>query len=114
MWQSCLQPPFRRLAQLKTGGSGINCPTEIAGAGSLSLLLLVSGCVKPGAKPLPVLGQVPQFQLTSQADQPFDSRTLDGHIWVADFIYTTCDGPCPMMSHQMRRHTEFHRRHARM
>jgi protein SCO1/2 len=26
---------------------------------------------------------------------------LDGHVWVADFIYTTCDGPCPMMSSKM-------------
>jgi len=56
-----------------------------------------------GPKPLPVLGQVPQFQLTAQTGQPFDSQSLDGHIWVADFIYTTCPGPCPMMSSQMRR-----------
>ena len=66
----------------------------------LCLLVLLAACAQ--VKPLPILGQVPQFQLTTQADQPFDSRTLDGHIWVADFIYTTCDGPCPMMSHQMR------------
>ena len=63
-------------------------------------LLLLAACAKP--KPLPVLGQVPQFQLTQSTDQPFDSRSLDGRIWVANFIYTTCDGPCPMMSHQMR------------
>ena len=24
---------------------------------------------------------------------PFDSKALDGNIWVADFIYTTCPGP---------------------
>jgi protein SCO1/2 len=66
----------------------------------LAGLLLLAACVP--VKPLPVLGQVPQFQLNLQTDQPFDSHTLDGHIWVADFIYTTCDGPCPMMSHQMR------------
>jgi protein SCO1/2 len=64
------------------------------------LLLLLAACAP--VKTLPVLGQVPQFQLTLPTDQPFDSHTLDGHIWVADFIYTTCDGPCPMMSHQMR------------
>jgi protein SCO1/2 len=61
---------------------------------------LLVGCAQ--VKPLPVIGEVPQFQLTLQTDQPFDSQTLDGHIWVANFIYTTCDGPCPMMSHQMR------------
>ncbi len=61
--------------------------------------LAMAACVQP--KPLPILGQVPEFQLTDQAGQPFDSRSLDGHIWVADFVYTTCDGPCPMMSSQM-------------
>jgi protein SCO1/2 len=58
-------------------------------------------CVKP--KPLEVLSTVPQFRLIAEDGQPFDSQWLDGHIWVADFIYTTCDGPCPMMSSQMRR-----------
>ena len=62
----------------------------------LALLRLRAG------EALPVLGEIPQFELTAQTGQPFDSHTLDGHIWVADFIYTTCDGPCPMMSHQMR------------
>ena len=27
---------------------------------------------------------------------------LAGKIWVADFIYTTCPGPCPRMTSQMR------------
>ena len=62
--------------------------------------VLLSACTE--VKPLDILGEVPQFQLTAQNDRPFDSKALDGHIWVANFIYTTCDGPCPMMSHQMR------------
>jgi protein SCO1/2 len=62
--------------------------------------VLLSSCAQ--VKPLPVLGDIPQFELISSTGQPFDSHILDGHIWVADFIYTTCDGPCPMMSHQMR------------
>jgi protein SCO1 len=61
--------------------------------------LLLAGCSRPAA--LTVFGQVPQFELTAQTGQPFDSRSLDGHIWVANFVYTTCPGPCPMMSHQM-------------
>jgi len=64
------------------------------------LLFFLAACAQ--VKPLPVMGHVPQFQLTLQTDQPFDSHSLDGHIWVANFIYTTCTGPCPMMSHQMR------------
>jgi protein SCO1/2 len=51
--------------------------------------------------PLPVLGEVPRFQLTSQSGTPFSSETLEGHIWVADFIYTNCQGPCPLMSRHM-------------
>ena len=75
------------------------CPGQ-AGRPVLLICLLLSACVP--VKPLPVLGQVPQFQLTAQTGQPFDSHSLDGHIWVADFIYTTCTGPCPMMSSRMR------------
>ncbi|MEI9973131.1 MAG: SCO family protein, partial [Ignavibacteriota bacterium] len=64
------------------------------------LALTMAGCVKP--KALPVLGDIPEFQLTAQTGQPFDSKVLDGHVWVADFIYTTCPGPCPMMTTRMR------------
>ena len=63
--------------------------------------LLIAGCVR--RPPLPVLGHVPDFTLTSQSGEPFDGKSLDGKIWVADFIYTHCPGPCPRMSAQMRR-----------
>lgn len=46
-------------------------------------------------------GTVPAFQLTNQNGQPFGSRQLAGKIWIADFIYTTCPGPCPMISSRM-------------
>jgi protein SCO1 len=62
--------------------------------------LLVS-CEKP--RELPVYGQVPNFELTTQAGKQLTGRELAGKIWVADFIYTTCTGPCPMMTARMRR-----------
>ena len=46
-------------------------------------------------------GAVPHFQLINQEGQPFDSARLTGKIWIADFIYTTCPGPCPMISTRM-------------
>src|SRR5881628_2799713 len=46
-------------------------------------------------------GTVPAFQLVNQNGQPFGSAQLAGKIWVADFIYTTCPGPCPMISSRM-------------
>jgi protein SCO1/2 len=60
---------------------------------------MLAACSSPGH--LDILGQVPPFQLTDQSGRPFDSRTLAGHIWVADFFFTTCPGPCPMMSSKM-------------
>jgi len=51
--------------------------------------------------PLPVLGEVPPFALTSEANQPFGRESLDGKVWVADFIFTSCSGPCPRLSKLM-------------
>ena len=63
------------------------------------MLLALAGC---GGKPLPVLGQIPAFELMSQDGRVFDSQSLAGKVWVADFIFTNCPGPCPMMSSRMR------------
>jgi len=62
---------------------------------------LLYSCARPTSA-LPVLFDVPEFQLTAQDGQSFDSKALGGKIWVADFIYTTCPGPCPRMTSQMR------------
>jgi protein SCO1/2 len=66
----------------------------------LVLSMALAGCRKE--PPLPVYWQIPAFQLTAQSGQPFDSKSLEGDIWVADFVFTTCPGPCPRMSAQMR------------
>ena len=66
----------------------------------LVLLMALAACRQE--PPLQVYWQLPQFQLTAQSGQPFDSKSLEGSIWVADFIFTTCSGPCPRMSAQMR------------
>ncbi len=67
----------------------------------LASALFLIDCSHPAA-PLPLLGTVAPFHLTSQSGQDFDSATLSGHIWVADFIFTNCEGPCPRMSAYMR------------
>jgi len=46
-------------------------------------------------------GAVPEFVLMNQDGQNFGSAQLRGKIWIADFIYTTCPGPCPMLSSRM-------------
>lgn len=65
----------------------------------IAACLLLTAC---GQKPLPVIGDVPRFQLTDQLGRTFDSSSLNGHVWVADFIFTNCEGPCPRMSSHMR------------
>ena len=52
---------------------------------------------------LPRYGEVPAFTLTDAAGQPFGTAELDGHVWVADFIFTTCPEVCPRMTEDMSR-----------
>ena len=53
------------------------------------------------SEPLPVLGSIPEFNMTDSRGEPFGYNDLHGNIWVADFIFTTCAGPCPVMSSEM-------------
>src|SRR5439155_18311986 len=46
-------------------------------------------------------GTIPEFVLVNQGGQNFGSAQLRGKIWIADFIYTTCPRPCPMISTRM-------------
>jgi len=41
------------------------------------------------------------FTLIDQAGQPFKSESLKGRVWIADFIFTSCAGSCPVMSEKM-------------
>jgi cytochrome oxidase Cu insertion factor (SCO1/SenC/PrrC family) len=50
---------------------------------------------------LSTYGVVPSFELVNQGAQPFGSEQLAGKIWIADFIFTTCPGPCPIISTRM-------------
>ena len=90
-----------------------NAPTKRAIAWNLTLILipLVTAALlfalwqyevaRLGTHAMPSFGIVPPFQLTDQNNQPFGSAQLLGKIWIADFIYTTCPGPCPMISSRM-------------
>jgi len=50
---------------------------------------------------VPSYGMVPPFQLVNQNGQLFGSAQLNGKIWIADFIFTSCRGPCPLISTRM-------------
>jgi protein SCO1/2 len=58
--------------------------------------------------PLPSYDAVPPFALTERNGQTVTNRDLLGKIWVADFIYTTCPGPClDLTRHFAERQKEF-------
>jgi protein SCO1/2 len=65
---------------------------------SLALLSLASCASRPD---LPTLGSIAPFKLTEHTNRQFDSAALNGKVWIADFMFTTCPGPCPRMSSQM-------------
>ncbi len=68
----------------------------------LALFLFLSACTNPAAK-LDDYGVVPHFALTDSQGRPFDSNALKGKVWIVDFIYTNCPGPCPRMTSQMHK-----------
>lgn len=46
--------------------------------------------------------KVPDFELIDQDGKKFTQADLLGHVWVADFIFTSCPMQCPGMSRRMR------------
>ncbi len=52
---------------------------------------------------LPALTQLPQFTLIERSGRPMGLEDLRGKIWIADFIFTRCPGPCPLMTSRMAR-----------
>lgn len=74
----------------------------VSGAAAIALAALAGqGCAEPR---LPIEGEirVPEFRLTNQHGEPFGSAELRGRVWIADFVFTRCQGPCPMMSYRMK------------
>jgi len=50
---------------------------------------------------MPPIGTVPDFSFTTQEGKTLTRADLLGKVWVADFIFTRCPGPCPVMSSRM-------------
>jgi protein SCO1/2 len=71
---------------------------------ALAISAIAGACVLAGCateKPLPSYGVVPDFTLVDENGANFNSNALNKRVWVADFIFTNCPGPCPRMSSQM-------------
>ena len=55
----------------------------------------------PASQTLPRHWQAPEFQLIERTGRTVTLQELRGIVWVADFFYTSCPGPCPAMTSRL-------------
>jgi protein SCO1/2 len=66
------------------------------------LLLMAFGACRASRR-LQDYGAVTDFDLISQTDRKVTLADLRGKVWVADTFFTTCTGPCPLMSARLQK-----------
>ena len=78
-------------------------PLLIGGALLVNVVVFAAISIRRDAtvEPLPTLGLLPDFALVNQHGAEVGLASLANRIWVADFFFTTCAGPCPIMSSKM-------------
>jgi protein SCO1/2 len=55
-----------------------------------------------------VVAPLTEFVLTDQAGEPFDSRSLDGKVWVGSFFFTNCPAVCWRLNQALAAWQETH------
>lgn len=65
------------------------------------VLWLANATLKRAEVPLPVLAQVPDFELVEASGEKQTLADLRGQPFVADLIFTSCAGICPRMTREM-------------
>ncbi len=72
----------------------------------LLVALLLAACgPKRGASVEP-LTTLPDFAMTAvgpDGETPFGLADMRGKVWIADFVFTRCAGPCPLMTARLAR-----------
>ncbi len=48
-------------------------------------------------------GELPSFSLLDSHGKTFSKKNLKGKIWIANFIFASCSGPCPVLTEKMRK-----------
>lgn len=63
----------------------------------------LAACRVPGKSP-EVLAKLPDFSMTAvgpKSETPFGRKDMLGKPWIVDFIYTRCEGPCPLLTERL-------------
>jgi protein SCO1 len=63
--------------------------------------LLVVDFAEQSRNEIPVYDLVPKFSFVESKGQKFELEDLKGKMNIIDFFFTTCRGPCPLMSNEM-------------
>jgi protein SCO1/2 len=63
-------------------------------------LSFVASCASK--QDLPVMNSAPEFKLIERSTREVKSQELAGQVWIADFVFTSCGGMCPIMTSKMR------------
>ena len=84
----------RFFASLRMTGEGLRMTC-------ISLVLFSFVSPAWAQKKLPIYGQVPAFTFTERSGREIKLADLKGSVWIADFIFTRCQGMCPMLAGRM-------------
>lgn len=66
-----------------------------------AILIVALGYLRmqePPVEEMPVYFEIPQFTLTDQDSADFGRDSMEGKIWVADFIFSNCPAICPLLT----------------
>ncbi len=93
--------PARRIPRL---------PFVLAGLGFLLSFAILVWAIQlrntvvrnAAATDLPRLAAVPPFDVVSEQGTPVTQASYAGKVWIADFIFTSCGGICPVMTSRMK------------
>ena len=69
----------------------------------LFVLVVPSGSDAEGDAPVELAdyGSVGDFEFIDQTGEAFSSEALKGKIWLANFVFTSCNAECPVLTQRM-------------
>ncbi len=47
-------------------------------------------------------GKIPEFKLVSHEGEEFSEQDLKGKVWLVNFFFTRCHGPCPRLTQKQQ------------
>ena len=66
-------------------------------------LIILTGCSTGAKIPKALNWDITDFQYVNQNGEPYGLADLKGKVWVADFMFTSCETVCPPMTANMAR-----------